>query len=149
MTLWTAPGPAGRSVIALLVSIVLLAGALGLRQHRSPGAVDDGAHRPVAATRPVVDRQLRLSEYAFHPNVIAVPRGARLRLTLINAGREEHEIEFEGYGIEVAGLHPGTQVRLIFDADRAGRFEFACHLPGHYERGMRGLLIVHPHTPRP
>ena len=138
------PGSATRSLVALLISIALLAGALGLRQHVSSRSGPGAAGVTAPAARPVVSREIRLTEYAYTPAVIEVPEGARLRLTLINAGREEHEIEFEGYGIEVAGLRPGTSVRLVFDADRPGRFEFACHLPGHLERGMRGVLIVRP-----
>lgn len=135
------PGSATRSLVALLVSISLLAGALGLMQRDRPGP---DTHVPATAKRPLVTREIRLTEYAYTPPVIEVPEGSRLRLTLINAGREEHEIEFAGYDIEVAGLQPGTSVRLVFNADRPGRFEFACHLPGHYERGMRGMLVVRP-----
>jgi uncharacterized cupredoxin-like copper-binding protein len=29
-----------------------------------------------------------------------------------------------------------------FTFDEAGTFEFACHLPGHYEFGMRGVIEV-------
>lgn len=139
------PGAAARSVLALLVSAALLAGALGLRA-RPAERGERGAVAGVAATagRPVADRVIRLTEYAYEPAVIEVRQGTRLRLTLINAGREEHELEIAGYGLEVAGLQPGTRVRLIFNADRPGRFELACHMPGHYERGMRGVLVVHP-----
>lgn len=133
-------GPAARSAIALLVSAALLAGALGLhlRAGRSPVA------GVTAAGRPTADRVVRLTEYAYEPAVIEVRQGTRVRLTLVNTGREEHELEIGGYGLEVAGLRPGTSVRLIFNADVPGRFELACHMPGHYEKGMRGVLVVHP-----
>ncbi|EKP95826.1 cupredoxin domain-containing protein [Thermaerobacter subterraneus] len=135
-----APGPAARSVIALLVSAALLAGALGLHLR----STRPGVAGVTAPGRPVADRVIRLSEYAYQPAVIEVRQGTRVRLTLINTGREEHELEIDGYGIEVAGLRPGTSVRLIFNADLPGRFELACHMPGHYEKGMRGILVVHP-----
>lgn len=134
-------GPATRSLVALMFSIALLAGAIGLLQREMPRP-DTGV--PTSAHRPLVTKEIRMTEYAFTPRVIEVPEGARLRLILVNAGREEHEFELEGYDLELAGLQPGTSVRLIFNADRSGRFEFACHLPGHYERGMRGTLIVRP-----
>ncbi|ADU51401.1 hypothetical protein Tmar_1288 [Thermaerobacter marianensis DSM 12885] len=136
------PGPATRSVIALLVSAALLAGALGLRM-RVPTR-EPAAGVVATAGRPVAQRVIRLTEYAYEPAVIEVRQGTRLRLTLINTGREEHELEIAGYGIEVAGLRPGTSVRLIFNADQPGRFELACRMPGHYEKGMRGVLVVHP-----
>ncbi|HEY8394652.1 MAG TPA: cupredoxin domain-containing protein [Thermaerobacter sp.] len=134
-------GPAVRSLGALMFSIALLAGAIGLLQREAP-RLATGV--PADGKRPLVTAEIRMTEYAFAPRVVEVAAGARVRLTLINAGREEHELELEGYDLEVAGLQPGTSVRLIFNADRSGRFEFACHLPGHYERGMHGLLIVRP-----
>jgi uncharacterized cupredoxin-like copper-binding protein len=30
----------------------------------------------------------------------------------------------------------------FFRFDQPGRYEFACHLPGHYEYGMKGFVIV-------
>jgi uncharacterized cupredoxin-like copper-binding protein len=30
----------------------------------------------------------------------------------------------------------------FYDFDRAGKFEFACHLPGHYGYGMKGFVTV-------
>ncbi|MFN2487242.1 MAG: multicopper oxidase domain-containing protein [Acidimicrobiia bacterium] len=35
----------------------------------------------------------------------------------------------------------GTAI-TTFTFDQVGVFEFACHLPGHYEHGMRGEIVV-------
>ncbi len=39
-------------------------------------------------------------------------------------------------------LKPGETKELIWKFSRAGRFEFACNVPGHYEAGMSGSLLV-------
>ena len=33
-------------------------------------------------------------------------------------------------------------MKLIWIFDRAGEFSFACRIPGHYEAGMVGRIIV-------
>lgn len=41
-------------------------------------------------------------------------------------------------------LYPGGSADLLFNvpADQVGEWELGCLLPGHYESGMRGSLIV-------
>lgn len=39
-------------------------------------------------------------------------------------------------------LQPGKSTTLKFTPKKKGTFEFACHLPGHYEAGQKGTLIV-------
>jgi uncharacterized cupredoxin-like copper-binding protein len=41
-----------------------------------------------------------------------------------------------------AGTERTTTVTLNWTG--AGRLEYACHLPGHYAYGMRGVLVVRP-----
>lgn len=103
------------------------------------------AARPVLGTTAVegpVDVTLRLVDYAFQPATVEVTPGVRVRLTLVNEGREPHELEIEGQDWEVASLRPGEQVTVVFTAPRVGVYEMACHVPGHYERGMKGSLVV-------
>lgn len=48
-----------------------------------------------------------------------------------------------GHGAELlveAGGH--ATLRLEFPADAAGEWELGCFLPGHYEAGMKGVLVV-------
>jgi uncharacterized cupredoxin-like copper-binding protein len=56
--------------------------------------------------------------------------------------------EFEGIGA-VAGtrvfeveVQPGKEAELKFTPTRKGTFEMACHVEGHYEAGMKGLVVV-------
>lgn len=46
-------------------------------------------------------------------------------------------------GLEVV-LEPGGKATLTFTvpADRTGEWEFACFVPGHYEAGQKGTLVV-------
>ncbi|HEX6208432.1 MAG TPA: hypothetical protein VF058_08765 [Actinomycetota bacterium] len=59
----------------------------------------------------------------------------------------EHEEEEEehgmGHGAEVE-VEPGGQVtlRMHVPEDASGEWEMGCYLPGHYEAGMHGTLVV-------
>lgn len=44
--------------------------------------------------------------------------------------------------LERVMVDPGQTVMLRFVAKKAGTFEFACHITGHYEAGMKGALTV-------
>ena len=103
-------------------------------------------------------------EWGFDPPLIEIPVGHRVRLTLVNDGRAEHDVEIatlvaeriEAAGVEhgrlgggphtedVVATHamPGTESSVLFTATKAGRFEFACTILGHREAGMVGTIVV-------
>lgn len=67
------------------------------------------------------------------------------------AHRREMEQMMERVGMEgmmghddanAVFLKPGKTKELIWKFNRPGRFEFACNVPGHYEAGMKGSLLV-------
>ena len=39
-------------------------------------------------------------------------------------------------------LEPGESKELVWTFTKAGSLEFACNLPGHYEVGMMGKIVV-------
>lgn len=60
----------------------------------------------------------------------------------------EVEGEFEGIGA-VAGtsifeleVQPGKRAEVKFTPSRTGTFEIGCHVEGHYEAGMKAVLVV-------
>ncbi|MBE3590502.1 MAG: cupredoxin domain-containing protein [Firmicutes bacterium] len=123
--------------IGLAAAAALLAVARWLAPAPAPAPV-------LAPGANVVEFTLLLADDVFRPAEITVQRGERVRLVLKNVGRHTHEFELEGYNFEIADIRPGQTVTVVFTADRAGRFEFACHEPGHYEKGMKGEFIVQP-----
>ncbi len=44
--------------------------------------------------------------------------------------------------LERVMVDPGQTVTIRFVTKKAGTFEFACHITGHYEAGMKGVLTV-------
>lgn len=53
-----------------------------------------------------------------------------------NSGMMNHD------DANAAFLPAGDSDELIWTFDKAGRFEFACNVPGHYEAGMHGQISV-------
>ena len=98
---------------------------------------------------------------AFDPARIEVRRGEQIRFVVDNNGMENHEFilatpaENRKHG-EMMKKHPemehddpngkrvlsGEKRELIWKFSKRGEFEFACLIPGHYEAGMFGKVIV-------
>jgi len=99
----------------------------------------------------------------FTPSHLEVREGETLRLRAVNRGRVMHEIvigtreELAAHaemmkkhpGMEheepyMAHVSPGKRGDIVWTFNRAGDFEFACLIPGHFEAGMRGTVRVRP-----
>ena len=97
----------------------------------------------------------------FAPNQIQVKLGETVRLVAVNAGKVLHEIvigtpqELKAHaammkkhpGMEhdepyMAHVDPGHKGAIVWNFNRAGTFEFACLIPGHFEAGMIGRITV-------
>jgi uncharacterized cupredoxin-like copper-binding protein len=97
----------------------------------------------------------------FEPNKITVRKGEQIRFVLDNAGAKDHEFvlstvadnrkhaaqmrknpEMEHDDPNAARLAAALSGELLWKFTKAGTFEFACLIPGHYEAGMRGTVVV-------
>jgi uncharacterized cupredoxin-like copper-binding protein len=97
----------------------------------------------------------------YSPDRIEVRRGEQVRFVLKNAGELGHEFLIDTVANnakhksemekrpdmvheEANGRHvePKQSVELVWRFTKAGTFEFAYLIPGHYETGMKGVVIV-------
>ena len=97
----------------------------------------------------------------FTPHRIEVKLGETVRLVAVNAGQVLHEIvigtpdELKAHAElmkkhpnmahdepYMAHVDPGQRGEIIWTFNRAGTFEFACLIPGHFEAGMVGTVQV-------
>ncbi|MDR7416425.1 MAG: cupredoxin domain-containing protein [Armatimonadota bacterium] len=51
-------------------------------------------------------------------------------------------VERRGKDLAMVTLAPGERVTLRFTPRKRGTFEMGCHIPGHYEAGMKGSWVV-------
>jgi uncharacterized cupredoxin-like copper-binding protein len=97
----------------------------------------------------------------FSTPVIAVQQGETIRFKARNSGQVKHEMVLgtpqelkEHYammlkmpGMEHAdanmvGVAPGKTGEVIWHFTQAGKVDFACLQPGHYDAGMKGMVTV-------
>ena len=98
----------------------------------------------------------------FTPDSIQVKQGETVRFVLSNDGRMLHEMvigtraaldehaelmkkfpAMEHDEPYMAHVGPGQQGEIIWRFNQAGEFNFACLIPGHYQAGMKGRIVVH------
>lgn len=97
----------------------------------------------------------------FTPDVLKVRRGETVRLNVVNKGRVLHELvlgtpadikehweamkKHPGMAHEQpqsAHVDAGSKGEVLWQFTKAGEFQFACLLPGHFEAGMVGKVVV-------
>lgn len=102
-----------------------------------------------------------LDSMRFEPAWLQVALGETLRFRVANTGRVMHEfvigtveenrahaelmMKFPDMAHDepwMAHVPPGRTGELLWHFNRAGRFEFACLIAGHYQAGMAGLITV-------
>ncbi len=118
-------------IIAILV-VALLVGACG-----SAGGQSSSSPTEV---------QITLSEFKIDAPQTTFTTGTSYRFVIKNEGTISHdwaimprgETDASGALVQVdeEQLPPGATVSREFTFAQAGDFEFACHVPGHYEAGM-------------
>ena len=154
---------------AATASLIVLSGlaqAHGDRAHaRAAGPVrmeqkDWGiAGDPKAVVRTI---EIRMSDrMRFTPDLIEVREGETIRLVHHNGGKVMHEFvlgtkqELEAHAAlmvkfptmehdepYMAHVQPGKTGEIVWTFNRAGDFDFACLIAGHYQAGMVGKVKV-------
>jgi uncharacterized cupredoxin-like copper-binding protein len=114
---------------------------------------------PAKATRTI--RVDMTDTMRFTPASITVKRGETVRLVATNKGRVLHEMvlgtagelqkhaemmkKFPGMEHDephMAHVKPGQRGEIVWQFTKAGDFQFACLIPGHFEAGMVGKVTV-------
>jgi uncharacterized cupredoxin-like copper-binding protein len=118
----------------------------------------------IAGDAGAANRTIRVSMYdtmRFKPAGIDVKQGETIRFVVKNEGKLMHEFvigtrqendkhaaqmlkfpDMEHDEPYMAHVEPGKTGEIVWTFNRAGRFEFACLIAGHYQAGMVGVLDV-------
>ncbi len=97
----------------------------------------------------------------FNPSSISVKQGETIRLIAKNSGAIKHELvlgtekelkehnevmkknpEMEHADANMVTVAPGKTGEIIWQFTKAGKVNFACLQPGHYDAGMKGIVTV-------
>lgn len=113
--------------------------------------------------------ELRMGDdMRFTPDRIEVREGETIRFVVRNAGKVLHEMvigtpqelqqhaalmkKFPGMEHEepyMAHVRSGGRGEIAWNFNRPGTFQFACLIPGHFEAGMIGTIVVTPNGKKP
>lgn len=116
---------------------------------------------PKKITRTITFRMS--DEMRFDPSHITVKRGETIRFIARNNGKLMHEMVFgtvqelkehadqmkkfpgmEHDQPDMTHVRSGGQGEIVWNFNRPGTFQFACLIPGHFEAGMVGTIVVTP-----
>ena len=97
----------------------------------------------------------------FTPASISAKQGETIRFTVKNAGQVKHEFvlgtekelkehyelmkkfpEMEHSDPNMVTVAPGKTGEVVWQFTKAGKIDFACLQPGHYDAGMKGAVNV-------
>ena len=97
----------------------------------------------------------------YTPSSVKVKRGETIRFRVKNTGQTKHEMvlgslaelkehaktmskfpEMEHDDPNAISVEPGKTGELVWRFTKAGKFDFACLVPGHFEAGMQGKIAV-------
>jgi uncharacterized cupredoxin-like copper-binding protein len=118
----------------------------------------------IAGDAKSVTRTVRVSmldTMRYSPDSIRVREGETIRFVHANAGKVMHEFvlgtreELDAHAAlmlkfpdmehdepYMAHVGPGKTGEIVWTFNRPGTFEFACLIPGHYQAGMVGKVVV-------
>lgn len=99
--------------------------------------------------------------FRFTPADVTVKRGETVRFVVANSGKVLHEMvlgtteelkahaelmkkfpDMEHADANMAHVKPGAKGEIVWQFTKAGEYQFACLIPGHYEAGMVGKVVV-------
>jgi uncharacterized cupredoxin-like copper-binding protein len=150
--------------LALTVAALLIVAphqpALTHEGHGAFSAGEPGNPKKPARTIKIAMREDG-DRMTFEPSRIEVRRGEQIRFILDNDGLKNHEFvlataaenrkhaelmkkypDMEHADPNGRTVAPYNRDELLWKFTKAGEFEFACLIPGHYEAGMFGKIIV-------
>lgn len=156
----------------LLIALLSMAATLPVHAHGEkkhvPAEEATAEQTPwgIAGTPAQVTRTVTIDmtdAMRFTPDQLTLQEGDTVRFVVRNRGRMLHEMvigtpaelvkhaalmakfpKMEHDAPYMVHVDPGKTGEIVWNFNRAGRFEFACLIAGHYEAGMRGTLTVTP-----
>ena len=152
-----------RNILIALPAVFLAMSAMAGGTHGGGHGHDDEAiGKPGVAAQ--VARTVTVDmkdDMRFHASDIAAKQGETIRFIVKNFGQLKHEMvlgtakdlkdhyevmkknpEMEHADANMVTVAPGKSGEIIWQFTKAGKVDFACLQPGHYDAGMKGMVNV-------
>lgn len=150
-----------RAVASLAAAVAVLIAACGPGASVAPGSVAPSVGQATAPSGEVRAVAVAMSDtFRFDPERIEVAAGETIRFEVTNNGaivhelyvgdetaQAEHEAEMQTNGMahddpNGVSVDPGATKAFEMTFSDAGELVIGCHEAGHYEAGMRGVVVV-------
>lgn len=144
-------------IAATLVTTTVMASGKHAGGHENEAIGKPGVASKVTRTV-AIDMK---DDMRFYNSMIDVKQGETIRFIVKNAGNLKHEMvlgtdkelkehyevmkknpEMEHADPNMVTVAPGKTGEIIWRFTKAGKVDFACLQPGHYDAGMKGLINV-------
>jgi uncharacterized cupredoxin-like copper-binding protein len=148
-------------IIAVLSFSLMATAALAAGNHAG-GHDDEAIGKPGAAAK--VTRTVTIDmrdDMKFHTDIIEAKQGETIRFIAKNTGKIKHEMvlgtekdlkdhnevmkknpDMEHEDANMVTVAPGKTGEIIWQFTKAGKVNFACLQPGHFDAGMKGYVNV-------
>lgn len=146
----------------VLVAAPMVVAVVALSAATTACASDGAAAEPDASALGPgeVTIELDVEHSVFDPEEIRVLQGTEVTFEVVNGDPIGHELIVGDAALHAAheagthvshapipgevSLQPNASGATTIRFDEPGTVEFACHLPGHYDYGMYGEIVVVP-----
>ena len=151
-----------RNLLIAIPGIFLAMTAMAAGNHAGGHASVEEIGKPGVAAN--VTRTVNVDmtdDMRFHTSKIPVKQGETIRFVAKNLGQVKHEMvlgtqkelkehyevmkknpEMEHADENMVSVAPGKSGEIIWHFTKAGKVDFACLQPGHFDAGMKGVVNV-------
>lgn len=148
--------------LLIAISGILLAMTAMASGNHAGGHGNEAIGKPGVASK--VARTVNIDmtdDMRFHASTFNVKQGETIRFIAKNSGQLKHEMvlgtekelkahyevmkkypEMEHADANMVTVAPGTSGEIIWQFTKAGKVDFACLQPGHYDAGMKGQIKI-------
>ena len=151
-----------RAIALVALSAAAATGAWATGNHAGSHEAGEAIGKPGVATKATRTVQVDMADsMRFTPANISVKQGETVRFVIKNSGQIRHELvlgtekelkehyevmkknpEMEHDDPNMVTLAPGKSGEVVWQFTKAGKVDFACLQPGHYDAGMKGAVSV-------
>ena len=151
----------GNITIAALVALAA-SGASAAGTHAGGHGHGEAIGKPGVAANATRTVNVDMTDgMRFNPSSINVKQGETVRFVVTNSGKLKHELvlgtekelkehyevmkknpEMEHADPSMVTLAAGKSGEIVWQFTKAGKVDFACLQPGHYDAGMKGAVTV-------
>ena len=154
--------PIFRTIALVALTAAAATGAWANGNHAGGHDASEAIGKPGVATNATRTIHVDMTDnMRFSPSNISVKQGETVRFVIKNSGQVKHELvlgtekelkehyevmkknpEMEHDDPNMVTLAPGKSGEVVWQFTKAGKVDFACLQPGHYDAGMKGAVSV-------